>query len=322
LKKLVYIVVSILVFSIIFSGMALGEDKISFPKKPVILVVPWAAGGMVDLLGRTIAEVLPKYLGQPLVIVNQPGAGGTVAVTEITKEKPDGYSLCFSATGPFSTQPWIHDIQYDPESDFTSICGCNFAPCVLAVKSDSQWDTFEEFVNYGQKNNINFGVSGSGSVHHLAGAAIFSGNDVNYDVIPFEGGANAVTALMGGHIDSVVVLPPEVVSGYESGRFKLLGVTSEERDSTLPDIPTFKELGYNYVFGPLVGIVGPKGIPEEVVDILQDALSKTFKDEEFIRLAKNGNLNANYLSGEKFKERYISDYYAYGKVIKELGLAK
>ena len=294
-----------------------------FPTKPIQIIVPWATGGSADVTVRAIAQIAPKYSSQPFVVINRQGAGGAIGTSELVNSKPDGYTIAMTASGPVSTLMWLQEINYNVEKDIKAICGTNFEPVVLAVRGNAPYQTLDKFIAYAKgKDRILFGTSGIGGVYDLGGESLLKQKGINYGRVPFNGGAPTIAALMGGQVDVITANITELISGYKSGDFKLLAIMDEKRNGAIPDVPTFKELGYDLVMGSRKGFIVPSGTPDDVVAKLDSIIKKILQDEEFLKMMNNAKVDIDYVPGEKFRNQYIADKEIFGKIIKDIGLLK
>ena len=250
-----------------------------WPSRPIRMVIPFPAGGATDLLGRTIAQGLGTELGQPVIVENRPGAGGTIGAQAIATAPPDGYHLLMATSSTHSIGPVLNPkIPYDAFRDFTPIASVAEAPSVLVVGRDSPAKTAPELVELlkRQPGKLNFGSSGIGTYPHLAGE-MFKWRAGNLFVvhIPYRGTGLVMTDLVSGQVawlmDSIV----SAQSHIKDGKIRPLAVSGRQRSSTLPDVPTFDEVGISGMdFTNWFGVFGPAGLPEPLVARLNAALNR------------------------------------------------
>lgn len=294
--------------------------EIKYPTKPIKFIVPWSAGGSSDTMSRAMSSLAEKYFEQPLVVVNRDGAGGTIATTEVKGAEPDGYTVMLSAVGVFTSQPKMREVMYSLD-DFEPIIGLSYEPIVLAVNADSDIKNFEDVVNYAKNNTIKYGHSGTGSLLHLAQAALFDKAGIKSEGIPFDGAAPSITALLGKQIDIIATHPGILAPHVESGKIKILGIFSPERFETIEDVPTFKEMGYDIDFSVWKFLLVPKGIDESVKNKLTEQFGKLLNDPEFSKFAESIDLTLDLLSPEEVKEKLENEIKATGEIIDKLELA-
>lgn len=256
----------------------------AYPTKPVKLLVGFAAGGGIDFTARAIEPGLSAGLGQPVVIDYKPGVGGVLAATEITRSAPDGYTLLIANTGPFAIAPYLQaKMPYDPARQFTYIGQIAEAGYIVATRADHPAKDLKQFVEWAKANpgKANFASSGLGASTHLNGELLNAAAGLDLLHVPYKGSAPAVTDLIGGQvhvlIDAGTVLLPQI----KGGRLKALAVTGTRRDPNLPDVPTVREQGFTGAESSgFQGLVGPAGMPKEVVDKLSGELRKLLATPE------------------------------------------
>lgn len=270
---------------------------------------------------RTMATGAEKYLGQPLNIVNRGGAGGTIATTEFLKEKGDGYSIIFEAIGVFSTQPKMNSVTYT-EDDFKPIIGTSVDPVMLVTTKQTGINTFEEFLEYAKTNTVNFGFTGTGSLHHVANYALFGEIGADVNGINYTGGGELLAAMMGNHVQFGSLHPVNIMSYEDADTFVPLLVYSNERIAQYPDVPTAKEMGYNYDFEVWKFIAAPKDTPDEIIDYLYEGLNNILNDPEIKKLLEEGgSVMMEDNSPEAVTKKLKENVEQTGKVLDELGLS-
>lgn len=289
-----------------------------FPTKEVQIIIPYAAGGATDLIFRALAATTQKYLGKAIIVVNRPGGGGTVGVTEAAQAKPDGYTL-LSAITPLTILPHQVKTTFTYKS-FEPIINVVKDPGMFLVRSDSPWKGLHEFLDYAKKNPemITVGNSGAGGGVHLIALAFEKTVGVKFNHIPFAGGGPSVTALLGGHINAVSVSPPEGIEHVKAGKLKIIALFAEKRFDVFPDVPTVKEQGIDFTMGQWRGLAAPKGTPPDVIRKLHDAFKKGMEDPVFIKNAKDMVVNLSYLGSEDFGKLMAQDHEFYGRLVKEI----
>lgn len=253
----------------------------TYPNQPIRLVVPYSAGGVTDQVGRALAEEMGKRLGQSVVVENKTGANGTMGAIQMLNAKPDGYTVSMVPIGIFR-MPHIIGAPYDPAKDFTYISQIAGYDYYLAVKGDAPWKTVDEFVAYAKANpdEVSYGTPGAYSSQHIAMVQLGEKSGVNWTHIPFKGEADALSALMGGHIQAVVGASG-ALPHIQSGGVKALAALGEGRSPALPSVPTLRDAGYDVVHTSAFGIAGPKNLPPHVVSKLDAAIGDVMKDEAF-----------------------------------------
>lgn len=256
----------------------------SYPNKPIRLIVGFPPGGGIDFTARLVQPALEAALGQPVVIEYKPGVGGVIAATELTRTAPDGYTLLVANTGPFAIAPYLQAKRpYDPVAQFTYIGQIAEAGYIAATRADHPAKDLKQFVEWAKANpgKANYASGGLGASTHLNGELLNSVAGLDLLHVPYKGSAPAVTDLIGGQthllIDAGTVLLPQI----KGGRLKALAVTGAKRDPNLPDVPTVREQGLAGMEAMgFQGLVGPAGMPKDVVDRLSAELRKVLANPE------------------------------------------
>jgi tripartite-type tricarboxylate transporter receptor subunit TctC len=270
---------------------AMAQD---YPTKPVVVVIPFAAGGPTDTLGRYLGQVMSKSLKQQVLIDNTVGAGGTIAVGKVARAKPDGYMILLHHIG-MSTAPALYrKLSFNPLTDFEYIGQVADVPMTVIARKDLPPDNFKDFMSYIQKNKakLNYGNAGLGAASHLCGLLLLSAMQTDVQTVPYNGTGPAMTALLGGQIDFMCDQTTNTTGQIMSGGVKVFGVTSAKRVPSLPQVPTLQEQGLkNFDVVVWHGLYAPKGTPKPVLDRLNAALKIAVQDAGFKEgLAKLGSV--------------------------------
>src|ERR1700716_435020 len=251
-----------------FTALGGASAQSPFRSKPVHIFVPYAAGGGVDILARTLGDVVSRQWGQTVVIENRPGAGGVVASQALPASPPDGYTLIVVASG-HATNPFLYPkIPYDTFKDFTPICLLASSPNILLVRADSPYKTLADLLTQARAKpgGVSYGMAGNGTSTHLAGELLKSLAKVDIVAIPYKGGGPAINDLLGGQIPISFNNGPESIGQISAGTVRALGVTTAKRAAMLPDVPTIAEAGVpGYDTGVWWGLLGPANMPAELV---------------------------------------------------------
>lgn len=278
-----------------------GESANSdYPKKPIQLIVPYAAGGGTDTVARAIGNEVQNELGQSVAVQNVTGGSGAVGFQQGINSKADGYTLTMTTVELLTLpQLGVSNFKY---TDFRPIALLNKDPAAITVRADAPWDTIEDFIEYAKKNDVKVGNSGVGAIWHMAAIAFQNETGAKFVHTPYDGAAPAVTALLGGHVDAVTVSPGEVYTQVQSGDFKVLAVMSDERVKQLPDVPTLKEKGIDLSIGTWRGICVPKETPDDICSKLEGAFIKASETDAYKSTLEKLNLGYASMKSEEFSK--------------------
>ncbi|MBR1194760.1 tripartite tricarboxylate transporter substrate binding protein [Bradyrhizobium sp. AUGA SZCCT0158] len=293
----------------------------SFPSKPVRILVPYPAGGGVDVLTRTLGEVVSKQWGQSVVVENRPGAGGVIASQAVVSSPADGYTLIMVASG-HATNPLLYSkIPYDTFKDFTPISLLASSPNILLVRADSPFKTLADVIEAAKAKpgSLSFAHAGTGTSTHLAGELLKSLAKVDLNAIPYKGGAPAINDLLGGQIPMSFNNGPESVGQLQAGTLRALAVTTAERAPFLPDVPSMSEAVPGYDTGVWWGLLGPSDMPPDVLaKLFRDFVAALNTEAVKERLGKLGALPIGS-SPQQFQARIRADYEKWEPIIKAAG---
>jgi tripartite-type tricarboxylate transporter receptor subunit TctC len=294
----------------------------SYPSRPVHIFVPYAAGGAVDILARTLGDAVSKQWGQGVVIENRPGAGGVIASQALATAAPDGYTLIVVASGHPTNSFLYAKLPYDTFKDFTPISLLASSPNILLVRADSPFKTVADLIAQARARpgSLSFGNAGTGTSTHLAGELLKNLAGIDISAISYKGGAPAINDLLGGQITMSFNNGPESVGQLEAGTLRALAVTTASRASFLPNVPSMAETVPGYDTEVWWGLLGPAGLPPEVVAKLsQDFVAALNTDAVKDRLAKLGALPIGS-SPQQFDAKIHADYEKWGPIIKAAGI--
>lgn len=265
---------------------ALALAQAAYPTKPVRIIVPFAAGGTTDILARAVAQELTKSMGQSFVVDNKGGAGGNIGADQAAKAAADGYTLLMGTVGTQSINKWLYSkMPFDPQKDFQPITLVAGVPNVMVVNTEKAAargiHTVADFIKYAKANpgKVNMASSGNGTSIHLAGELFKTMTGVYMTHFPFQGSNPALMSLLAGDMDVMFDNLPSAMSHIKSGKLKALAVTSSQRSSALPDVPTVEEAGGPTLKGfeasSWFGLLAPSGTPMDIVNRLQQETAKS-----------------------------------------------
>jgi tripartite-type tricarboxylate transporter receptor subunit TctC len=285
----------------------------AYPSRPITMVVPFPPGGVADLTGRPTAQAMEKALKQPVVVSNKPGAGGATGMASVATAKPDGYTVLMAlssisiipeADKLFGRQPAYQMSQLAPVALITA------DPTVLVVRAESPWKSVKEFVEDARKRPgaITFSSSGVYGTLHMAMEMFAHSAGIKLRHVPFTGAGPAITALLGGHVDALASGPSAVIAHIKAGKLRVLGSWGTTRLAALPEVPTFKELGYKDVeFYIWSGVFAPAGTPAPVMKSLREAARQAVQDPDFKKTMEKLETPVQYLDAPEFQKFWDAD---------------
>jgi len=282
-----------------------------FPTKPVTLICAYSPGGTADIVIRALAEATSKHLGQPVVVENKGGGGGSLGpATMAATAKPDGYTISQMPVAVFRN-PHMMKVTWDPFKDFTYIIHVTGYTFGVVVKADAPWKTWDELVNYAKANpgKVLYNTPGTGSTLHIVMETIGMNKGIRWIHVPTKGGGEETPMVLGGHVTASANSSGGWAPQVESGDLRLLATWGDKRMKRFPNVPTLKELGHGIVSTSSFGLAGPKGMDPKVVKILHDAFKKGMDDPAFAKVLDKLDMPLLYLNTE--------DYNKYNKKIDE-----
>ena len=310
--------------SLLVCAQAAGAAEPAYPTKPIRLVVPFAAGGPADTIARIIAPKISEALGQPVVIDNRAGAGGTIGVGNVAHSAPDGYSLVLVGPGPIVVSPYIAKTPYDPAKDLIPISQVVDVPAAIIASPKFAPRTFPELVAYAKANlgRVTFGSPGAGTLHHLLGEFIKKELGVDMVHVPYKGGAPAMNGLLSGDVDILIVDASVALPHIKANAAKLVALTMAKRNAAFPHYPVAAETGYPSVVGTSwYGLFGTAKIPSEIAARLEAAARRAVADEVVgQQLGSIGVLPVGNSSTE-FAPFVAKEAKVWGTLAKEIGVS-
>jgi len=311
----------------VFNGLVCGAllsvlnlSAQSFPSKAITIVVPYAPGA-TDREARKIAELAAKHLGQPVLVENRDGAGGTIGAGYVARANPDGYTLLYSAPAVVTVAPLVGKPPYVYE-DLMPLARASITPHYLAARTDAPFRNAREMVAYAKSNpgKLTFGSPGNGTAVHLAGEALADAAGFQFTHVPHRGLAPALTAVMGGFVDVVIGAPGVINAQVEAGKLRPIAQFGATRAVALGSVPTLKEQGIDLALSDDFGFFAPKGLPADVVQRLNEALQKAIESDEFKSFVAVSLVAPAFLNASDYRLVVDAERAIYARVVPKLAL--
>jgi len=293
----------------------------AWPARPVTLIVPWPAGGSTDVSMRAMAEAAAKHLGQQVVVDNKPGAAGTLGgATMAATARPDGYTIAQMPISMFRL-PYMQKVSFDPKTDFSYVIHVTGYTFGTAVKADSPWKTWQEFLAYAKANpgKIRYSTPGAGTTLHITMEQVALQEGIKWTQVPFRGEAESTAALLGGHVEAAASgagLGPLV----DAGEVRMLVMWTPERSPRFPTVPTLVETGQRIVSTSPYGIAGPKGMNPQVMKILHDAFKKGMEEPMHRKVLEELSQPFIYRNSDDYRKFAMEQIAEQQDLIQKLGL--
>ena len=313
-----------LFLALLFLTAPAADAQEPFPARPMTLVAPFPPGGVADLTARPVAAAMEKVLKNPVVVVNKTGAAGAVGMSFVANSKPDGYTLLLAlssisiipeADKLFNRTPAYNMTQLSP------IALISADPTILVVAADRPWKSVKEFVEDAKRRpgEISFSSSGVYGTLHMATEMLSHAGGIKLKHVPFGGAGPALTAILGGHVDALASGPAVVLPHIKAGKLRPLAGWGAKRVAALPDLPTFKELGYDIEFYIWAGVFAPTGTPAPVLKALRDAVRRAVEDPDFKGAMAKLETPIAYLDAPEFQKFWDKDARMLADAIKRVG---
>lgn len=307
------------------AASAQADSVADYPERPLSWIVPFPPGGAMDAIARVLSENMSQELGQSIVVENKPGAGGNIGASHVAKAKPDGYTLMIAANG-MAVNPFLYSrLNYDPIKDFAPISLLAAVPNILVTQAErTDVRSLEDVIRQAKEKpgHYTYASAGVGTSIHLAGALFTYTGELDMLHVPYRGSGPAVADLIGGQVDYMFDSITSAKPHIESGKLKALAVTTAERSSTLPDLPTVAESGMpGYELTPWFATFAPAGTPPEIIEKLHDSMIKAMDSERVKEIF--ATIGAEYIgSTPQELATYLSaETEKWGKIIEETGLS-
>ena len=289
----------------------------AWPSKPIRMVVPYPAGGSTDQLARAIQAPLAETLGQPIVIENKAGAGGTLGTDMVAKAAPDGYTFVFGNSGPNALAGLIRKLPYDSLKDLRPLSTVAIVPMILAVPAEAPHKTLKEFIAYAraQGTAVNYGSVGIGSISHLTGEQFNELAGTKMQHIPYNGGAPMVTAFAGGQLHAAFVTGLDGASMVQAGRIRYLAVATPQRTEVLAGLPAVAEDVQGFRSVAWFGVLAPKAVPDDIAQKMQAAIVKAVARPEVRKLFAERGVEARSSTPQEFEKMIRDEVAQWGPVV-------
>lgn len=313
--------IALTVALLIGSAVLVGAE---YPERPVTVIAGFPAGGILDLTARAMVEGMKRKFPKGMAVVNRPGAGGSIAAAEVIQARPDGFTFLMAALANLVIQPQVNDLPFKTPDDYEAIIQLvSFYPLV-AVRPDAPWKTAQDFISAAKASPGKFrvGTPGEGTSSHLNLETLKIRADVNLTHVPFAGWAEGSVALLGGHIEALVAQPGEVKPQVDAKRMRLLGVFQPRRNPYFPDVPTWKEVGYDVTNGAWFIFIAPKGTPSTIVKFFHDVAKAAMEDAAFQSFVKGRAIEAEYRGGDRLRADLWQEYRGHTEILKRIGMIK
>lgn len=300
-----------------------GAAAQDYPTKPITMIVPWAPGGPTDIVLRGMAEVAAKHLGQPIIVENKAGGGGTVGpATMAATAKPDGYTIAQIPVSVFRL-PFLQTVSWNPDTDFSYIINLTGYTFGVTANAESEFKTWKDVVEFAKANpgKVTYGTPGSGTSLHIGMEQIATASGIKLTQVPFKGTAESNAAILGKHtmlqVDTTGWKPL-----VEAGKLRLLMVWTAARVPSFPDVPNLKDLGFNMVIDSPWGLAGPKGMDPKIVAKLHEAFKKAVDDPSIVALLAKYDMVVNYKNTDDYRKFVSETIVAERNAVQALGLGE
>jgi tripartite-type tricarboxylate transporter receptor subunit TctC len=293
----------------------------AWPEKPIKVLIGYAPGGSTDVVARLLAPKLTEKLGQPVIIENKPGGAGDLAAEVMLQSPPDGYTLMMSTVALHAINPGMIKQRFHPIDDFTPIALVSSYPMIMIGSPQTSFKTIAELKDLAAKQPTFYSSSGVGSPGHLSAELLNKATGANLTHVPYKGGSPSVTAIMAGEAQVNFATLPAVVPQIRAGRVRAIGLAAKERNPAVPDVPTMAELGLaEFEVGTWSGLIGPKGMPADIVQKLNAAVAEVVRDEAVRKRLIDEGSEIMIMSPAEFGAFIRKENTRWVKVVKDAGI--
>ncbi len=310
---------SLALFSSPTTGWA-EEDFSQYPTRAVSYIQPFTAGVPADIAMRLISKEAEKFLGKPIIVLNKPGAAGTIGVAAVAAAAPDGYTIGNTPHSPMFVVPHLEKVPYQPVGDFRMIMQFAAFNMGIIVRADAPFNSFQDLIAFARQNpeKLTYGTAGTNSMQYIIMEQIAKREKVQLMHVPFKATGEAQTALLGGHI--LFAAGDFNYSLIESGKARLLLLFREERAAEYPQTPILKDVGYDFPVPTFICVAAPKGLPDGIARKLEDAFTRAMKEPGFIKGMKDLRLPVVYRNSKDLNAYVAQNYETYRKMLKDIGM--
>ena len=295
-----------------------------YPERPVTMLAGYPPGGLVDVVARLVAEGMKPKFPRGLNVVNRPGAAGAVAVAELARATPDGYTIVLTPDSALAIAAQMQDLAYKTPDDYEPFINLVAYYPMIAVRTESEYRTIQDLVDDAKKNpgKLRVGSPGEGTTSHLNLEELMVKTGAKMIHVPFQGWAQSSPAVLGGHIEAVVAQPGDLKGPVDGKRMRVLVNFRPERLKSFPDVPTAKELGWDVSYGVWYMLLAPNGTPPQVVHYLHDAAKAAIEDPKFGADMSNRGIDVDYRPGNVLKADLWREYRSYSELLRRVGLVR
>lgn len=295
----------------------------NYPAKPVRVIVGFPPGQATDDVTRRLMQELSTLMGKSFVVENRPGAGAGIAAEMVARAEPDGYTLLASSSGPLTINGWVYkNLRYDARKDFAPVAPMSSAALALVVKADAPWQTLEDLLAAAreQPGQLNFGTGGQGVTNHLAMEMLKDAAKVKLQHVPYKGGMAALNDLVGGQIEVMFEVASVAEPLIKQGQLRALAVSSADRVSVLPDVPTLVEQGYPVLAVPWAGIFAPAATPPEILEQLHKQITEITDSEAWREYSQSRGSTVLKMTRQEFADYMSRDIERWGDAVQKAGV--
>jgi tripartite-type tricarboxylate transporter receptor subunit TctC len=305
-------------------GLLCAPATAQYPERTATLISGFPAGGMVDIVARALAEGMKDRYPKGLVVLNRPGMGGAIAIGEVLRAKPDGYTITLAPKSALIIQPQLHELPYKSPDDVALVLNVVAFYSLMITRFDAPWKTPEEFVAAARAapGRLRVGSPGEGTTPHLALEELKRKAKIDVIHVPFKGWAESSSALLGSHVDLLIAQPGELAALIEAKRIRPVGVFQPARNPFYPDTPTFKEFGHDVSAGTYFSLIAPKGTPPEVLRYIHDAAKEAMEQKAFADTMRLRIVEMDYRPGERLRAELMDEYRAHTELLRNMGMLK